>query len=94
MAYRSPLSQHRSKAAPPDDTFKESEYLRGLGERQKIVAIKLTDGQMVRGWVEYFDRNMIRLTREGDPNLFIFKEKIAYIAEEKRPATLSAQRRP
>ena len=94
MALRSPLTHHSSKPAPPDETHKESEYLHGLGERQKVVNIKLIDGQIVRGWIEYFDRNMIRLTREGEPNLFIFKEKIAYIAEEKRPAALTPQRRP
>ena len=37
---------------------------------------------MVRGWIEYYDRRMVRLTREGAPNLFIFKHEIAYIAED------------
>jgi host factor-I protein len=40
------------------------------------------DGDVVRGWIEYYDRRMVRLTREGAPNLFIFKHEIAYIAEE------------
>jgi len=44
--------------------------------------VKLADGEIVRGWIEYYDNNMIRLTREGAPNLFIFKHDIAYIAEE------------
>jgi host factor-I protein len=39
-------------------------------------------GQMVRGWIEYYDKNMVRLTREGAPNLFIFKHEIMYIAED------------
>jgi host factor-I protein len=86
MPYRTELTAQRlGRAAPPEETFHEAEYLKGLGERQKIVTVKLTDGQTVRGWVEYFDQRMIRLTREGEPNLFIFKDKIAYIAEDKRP---------
>ena len=40
------------------------------------------DGDVVRGWIEYYDRRMLRLTREGAPNLFIFKHEIAYIAED------------
>jgi len=40
------------------------------------------DGQIFRGWIEYYDRNMIRLTREGAPNLFIFKHEIMYIGED------------
>jgi host factor-I protein len=35
----------------------------------------------VQGWIEYYDKNMVRLTREGAPNLFIFKHDIMYIAE-------------
>jgi host factor-I protein len=37
---------------------------------------------MVSGWIEYYDKNMVRLTREGAPNLFIFKHEIMYIAEQ------------
>jgi host factor-I protein len=70
------------KTPPPDETFEESAYLKLLGEKQKTVSIKLTGGEVVRGWIEYYDRNMVRLTREGAPNLFIFKHDIMYIAEE------------
>lgn len=70
------------KTPPPDETFEESAYLKLLGEKQKPVSIKLTGGEVVRGWIEYYDRNMVRLTREGAPNLFIFKHDIMYIAEE------------
>ena len=43
----------------------------------------------VRGWIEYYDRDMVRLTRDDKPNLFIFKHDILYIAEDggKRPAS-------
>jgi len=53
-----------------------------LGEKQRPVRIKLMDGTVLRGWIEYYDRRMVRLTREGAPNLFIFKHEIAYIAED------------
>ena len=72
----------QQKTPPPDDTHKEAAYLKSLGERKEQVSIKLMDGEVVRGWVEYYDRRMVRLTREGAPNLFIFKHEIAYIAEE------------
>ena len=76
-------SNHKKpKAPPPEDTFEEALYLKMLGEKQKNVSIRLMDGEVVRGWIEYYDKNMIRLTREGEPNLFIFKHEIMYIAEE------------
>jgi len=76
-------SNHKKpKAPPPEDTFEEALYLKMLGEKQKTVSVQLMDGETVRGWIEYYDKNMIRLTREGEPNLFIFKHEIMYIAEE------------
>ena len=61
--------------------MQEAAYLKLLGEKQKPVSVKLRDGEVVRGWVEYYDRYMIRLTRENAPNLFIFKSEIVYISE-------------
>jgi host factor-I protein len=78
----SPLSsRRRSKAPPPGDTGQEALYLRSLSDRQVVVTVKLRDGEQVRGWIEYFDDSMLRLTREGAPNLFIYKSQIRSIAE-------------
>jgi len=72
----------KGRTPPPEDTFEEAAFLKSLGEKQKPVSVKLMDGQVVRGWIEYYDKNMVRLTREGAPNLFIFKHEIMYIAED------------
>ncbi len=74
-------SHHRQKTPPPGDTGQEALYLRSLSDRQINVAIKLHDGETVRGWIEYFDDGMLRLTREGKPNLFIYKHQIQTISE-------------
>ena len=81
----SPLSsRRRSKAPPPGDTGQEALYLRSLSDRPVVVTVKLRDGETVRGWIEYFDDTMLRLTREGQPNLFIYKHQIRSIAEAGR----------
>ncbi len=72
----------RGKTPPPENTFEEAAYLKNLGDKQKPVSLKLLDGEVVRGWIEYYDKNMVRLTREDGPNLFIFKHEIMYIAED------------
>jgi host factor-I protein len=77
-----PNAGKHGRTPPPEDTFEEAAYLKSLGEKQRMVAVKLMDGQTVRGWIEYYDKNMVRLTREGAPNLFIFKHEIMYIAED------------
>ena len=74
-------TRRRSKTPPPGETGQESLYLRSLSDRQVTVQIKLRDGETVRGWIEYFDEGMLRLTREGKPNLFIYKHQIRTITE-------------
>jgi host factor-I protein len=86
MPFRAPQANSaaakRGRTPPPEETFEEAAFLKSLGEKQRPVTIKLMDGQTVRGWIEYYDKNMVRLTREGAPNLFIFKHEIMYIAED------------
>jgi host factor-I protein len=77
-----PNAAKRSRTPPPEDTFEEAAFLKALGEKQKPVSVKLIDGHIVHGWIEYYDKRMVRLTREGAPNLFIFKHEIMYIVEE------------
>ena len=77
-------SRRRSKTPPPGETGQEALYLRSLSERKVPVAVKLRDGDIVKGWIEYFDDGMLRLTREGKPNLFIYKHQIRSITEAGR----------
>ncbi|MBV9669700.1 MAG: RNA chaperone Hfq [Acidobacteriales bacterium] len=70
------------RTPPPDDTGMEAGYLSQLREKQTPVLVKMLDGEQLRGWIEYYDTNMIRLTREGSPNLFIYKREILYISDE------------
>lgn len=75
--------QHKHRS-PTGGTGQEALYLRTLSERQVPVSIKLRGGETVRGWIEYFDDHMVRLTREGHPNLFIYKTQILTITEQSR----------
>lgn len=59
----------------------EAIYLSSLREKQTPVTMKMMDGETLQGWVEYYDVDMVRLTREGAPNLFIYKHEILYIAD-------------
>lgn len=63
-----------------------------LSEKQIPVSVKLSDGEHVSGWIEYFDDRMIRLTREGKPNLFIYKHQIRTITEQPRHGDDSRRR--
>jgi host factor-I protein len=56
-------------------------YLKRLIESNTPVRVKLIDNEEVTGTIEYYDHSFIRLTREGAPNLFIFKHDIKYLVE-------------
>lgn len=70
------------KSKAPAQTFEEAEELRRLVEAQSQVRVKLLDGNEYEGTIEFWDQAFLRLTRASDePNLFIFKHEIRYIAE-------------
>jgi host factor-I protein len=73
----------KSGAKAPEQTFEEVRYLKQLIERQTPVRLKLSNNEEVDGTIEYFDKRFIRITRDGLPNLFVFKHDIKYLTERK-----------
>jgi host factor-I protein len=84
MASRLTAGGKNTQRVPAGQAGQEALYLRFLSDKQVPVSVKLRDGEVVLGWIEYFDDRMIRLTREGKPNLFIYKEQIRTISESPR----------
>ena len=68
--------------APRSSTDQEALYLRRLIDDMTPVAVTVKGGEVVKGVIEYYDGRFIRLTRNGAPNLFIFKKDIKYFHEE------------
>ena len=71
-----------SQTKAPDQTFEEVKYLRRLIDDKVPVRVRLADNQEVDGVVEFYDSTFIRITREGEPNLFLFKHDIKYLYEK------------
>jgi host factor-I protein len=71
----------KPKKRPVEQTFEEPRYLRQLIESGATVTVRLRSNEEVSGVIEYYDANFIRLTRRGEPNLFIFKHDIKYLFE-------------
>ena len=72
----------KSGTRAPEHTLEESKYLKRLIENGASVRVRLSNNEEVSGIVEYFDASFIRITRTGQPNLFIFKHDIKYLIEE------------
>jgi host factor-I protein len=64
-----------------EQTLAEIHYLKELIEARTPVRVRLTDNSEVEGIVEFYDTSFIRLTRNGAPNLFLFKHDIKYLYE-------------
>ena len=72
----------RKKPAPPEQTHAENFYYVKQMQSKSPVAVVLTDGEVLRGTVEWYDRDCIKLTRQGSPNLLIFKRVIKYVHKD------------
>jgi host factor-I protein len=70
-----------SQIKAPDHTHQEVEYLQRLVEERIPVRVRLSDNQEVDGLIEFYDATFIRLTREGEPNLFLYKQDMKYLYE-------------
>ena len=71
-----------AKTKAPEQTFDETKFLKQLVESKVRVTIRLGDNEEVSGVIEFYDANLIRVTREGAPNLFVYKHDIKYLFEE------------
>ena len=85
MTIRTPheyTSRRDRRQAAPETTFRETEYIDRLSKSRTPVVVKLIDGEEVRGWIEYYDKDIIRITRGTQPNLFIYKNRVKYLYED------------
>ena len=81
---RPPLGgpQPYKKPAPPEQTHAENFYWVKQMQARTPVAVTLTDGEVLHGVIEWYDRDCIKLTRSGSPNLLIYKHMIKYVHKE------------
>ena len=72
----------RRKQTPPEQTnAEEFYYLKQMAARTPMVLI-LTDGEELRGWIEWYDKGSLKLNRTSGPNLLIQKQVIRYMFKE------------
>jgi sRNA-binding regulator protein Hfq len=71
--------QPQKKIHPPTDTFAENYYYLKQMSKKTPMAVVFSDGQVIEGYIEWYDRNCIKLNRDNAPNLLIFKSNIKYI---------------
>lgn len=70
------------RSAPPETTNAETfYYLKQMNAKTPMVVV-LRDGERLHGWIEWYDRNSIKLNRPLEPNLLILKRNIKYMHKD------------
>lgn len=67
------------KNTPPDQTNAEQFYYAKQMQTKIGMVVVLTDGEQLEGVIEWYDRDCIKLNRDGAPNLMLFKHSIKYM---------------
>lgn len=72
------------KSTPQEKTFAEEFYYRKQMQNRTPMVVHLVGGEKVRGWIEWYDRDCLKVNREGAPNLLVMKRYVVYMykAEE------------
>jgi RNA chaperone Hfq len=67
------------RVTPPDQTHAENFYYQKQMQSKTPVVVVMKDGEQVQGLIEWYDKNCIKLSRNGGPNLLVYKPAIRYI---------------
>jgi len=67
------------KNTPPDQTNAEQFYYSKQMQSKTPMIVVLTDGEQLEGVIEWYDRECLKLNRNGAPNLLLFKRCIKYM---------------
>jgi RNA chaperone Hfq len=75
------------KTPPPEQTHAENFYYQKQMQAKTPMVIVLNDGEEIYGIIEWYDKHCIKVNRNGQPNVLIYKAAIKYMfkaSEERR----------
>ena len=72
----------RRKQVPAEQTNAENFYYLKQMQNHTSMVVVLTDGTELTGWIEWYDKNCIKLNRSDAPNLLLFKHSIKFMFKE------------
>jgi host factor-I protein len=72
----------RKKPAPPEQTNAENfYYIKQMQARTPMIVV-LDTGETIRGVIEWYDKNCIKVHRTNEPNLLIMKSSVRYMYKQ------------
>ncbi len=73
----------RRKRIPPEQTNAENFYYLKQMANKTLMRVVMQDGQEIRGVIEWYDRDCIKVNRNNEPNLVVMKRHIKYIFKDR-----------
>ncbi len=74
-----PENSNNKKPVPPEHTNAENfYYVKQMQSRTSMVVV-LRDGEELQGVIEWYDKSCLKLSRDEEPNLLIYKPNIKYM---------------
>ena len=67
------------RTSPPEQTNAENFYYLKQMQSKTPMSIVLRDGETLKGVIEWYDKDCLKVNREGAPNLLVFKSNIKYM---------------
>ena len=77
------LAAHVVEQAPPEQTNAENFYYLKQMTAKTLLIFVLNDGEELRGWIEWYDKNCLKVHRTSEPNLLVYKSAIKYMYKER-----------
>lgn len=69
----------QKKSPPPEQTNAENFYYVKQMQSKTPMVIVLKDGEELHGVIEWYDRCCLKVNRDGEPNLLVYKPNIKYM---------------
>lgn len=72
----------RKKPVPPEKTHAEEYYFVKQMNAKTPMCVVVENGETLRGWIEWYDQDCIKLNRHDGPNLLLYKRHIRYVFKD------------
>ena len=74
-----PPRRAQKKPVPPDQTNAENFYYVKQMQSKTPMVFVLKDGETLHGVIEWYDKCCLKVNRNGEPNLLLYKPNIKYM---------------
>jgi len=81
-----PRRSNQKKPVPPDQTNAENFYYVKQMQSKTPMVFVLRDGETLRGVIEWYDKTCLKINRDSEPNLLLYKPNIKYMYKDDQQA--------